>query len=220
MTTFKNETFRNQEVVVDGNEYIDCNFVNCTLIHRGTASPDFIRCSFTSGRVQLEGDASRTTRYLSSLYAAGAGDSVEGVLKRMNKGLLPFTQRPAPCDPVATGNNNGRLAMYSAVMVAVTLFILFFFSWAGLTEPRNALDETSPAAPLRSQIPLELMPSLPAELAAEYDALRDGQLDELTSFDWVDQEAGTARIPIENAFTLLIEQQAASTAADAQEDDE
>jgi len=218
MATFTKETFRNQNVVVDGNEYIDCNFVNCTLVHRGTAAPDFIRCAFTGGKIQLEGDASRTTRYLGRLYAAGAVDSVEAVLTRMRKGLLPFTQKPAPCDPVAVGQNWGRLGAYSAVLIGVMLLYLFFFSYAGLTEPRNALDETNPAAPLRSQIPLELMPALPDSLAMEYDALRANQLEELTTFGWVDQEAGAAHIPIEAAFELLIAQQGDSSVAQAQGD--
>jgi len=219
MATFTKETFRNQQVVVDGNEYIDCTFINCVLVHRGTASPDFIRCTFNGGKIQLEGDATRTTRYLGTLYTVGAVDSVEAVLTRMRKGELPFTQKPAPCPPVATGSNHGRMAIYTGVLVGITLLYLFLFSWAGLTDPRQRLDETNPAAPLRSQIPLELMPALPDSLAVEYDALNNAHREEIATFDWIDRDAGTVRIPIDAAFDILIEQQADSSVAQAQGDD-
>lgn len=205
MATFRNETFSDQEIVVDGNLYESCGFFDCTLIYQGGEPPDFLRCSFQGGKVQMEGTASRTARYLNVLYAAGLAQPVEGVIKRVQTGMIPQAQRPIPCDAVNTGRHYGRLALYSAVGIIMTIFIGWLLIYGLFRYPDLVVLDDEDTRPLSAELPLELMPRLPDQLADAYDGLNADQTDQLSGYAWVDEDQQIARIPVDDAISILIE---------------
>lgn len=56
-----------------------------------------------------------------------------------------------------------------------------------------------------NQSPLPPFPRLQAEPEEELEALREVMNERLTTFGWVDEQAGVAHIPIERAIELLAE---------------
>lgn len=205
MTTFTNKRFKNDEIVVDGNEYIDCRFDNCVLIFEGGEPPIFKGCSFASIKIQLQGEASRTTSYLNKLFNNGLPDEVEQVLDDVKTGFITLPADPLPCPPQNTGNHYGRLAAYAAgiTLVVVWLFALYLFAY--IIQPLDRL-ENRPTEPLRTEISFDLIPALPENLANSYDILRQQQLDQLDTFEWVDREGGVASIPIDDAIEVMLEE--------------
>lgn len=209
MTTFQNKTFTNENIVVDDNIYETCRFVNCTLVYQGGKTPVFNNCTFSGLRIQLEGGASQTVKYLSGLYQGGLSSTVERVLTKIERGELAS---PAPAKPVFVpsenlGANYGRLALISGVMLLITVLLVLSF-WYGLVyQPQNDILNGEEAQPLVWEIPQELMPVLPDDLAQVYDASRDNQIQQISTYRWVNEGAGTVSVPIETAITLLLENQ-------------
>jgi hypothetical protein len=204
VATLKNEIFENKEVVVDDTRYEGCAFYNCTLVYRGGQAPEFIRCSFRGGRIQLEDDAVRTPRYLGTLYVSGASQQVEGVLARLQNGTLADNQRPVACDPVNTGEHYGRLGLYSAVFAFVIFLIIGLFWFGYLIYPTQQVLGGEETRPLSAEIPLDVMPSLPLELQTVYDGMTESQLAQNDSFAWLDADSGAVQIPVSAAIELLL----------------
>ncbi len=120
------------------------------------------------------------------------------------------TEQPDAGDPVARGRDVNiravfRFGFWLAVgVVVVTLAMLALFR--ALEKKDRASDKVlSPivAANLARTPPeprLEPLPLLPGQrLRAEEDAI-------LTSYAWVDKKAGVARIPIDRALEILVQQ--------------
>lgn len=105
-----------------------------------------------------------------------------------------------------------RAAIVTLAVVGVVMVIVYA-AW-GLFEWRmRQLDR--PAPPLAEQgyghrvPPTPRVQSTPVEDLAHYRAGQDGKL---ASYGWIDRTAGTVRIPIDRAMTLIAER--ASTIAD------
>lgn len=204
MATIKNQRFAGKEVIVDGNQYIGCAFVQCTLIYRGGSLPVFERCEFRSSGLQLQESSSDTIAYLNRLYAAGLWNSVEGVLNNVKQGRLPAANRPEPCDSSTEGKNFVRLGIAAGLMVAITLLVMLFI-WYGLLIFPHAerLDQDEP---IRVEIPLDVMPVLPDDLAAVYDQTYVDQSELLATYGWVDEEDNVARVPIDEAIQRVLDE--------------
>jgi hypothetical protein len=54
-------------VVLDGNEYEECVFDNCTLVYKGGAHPKLIACTIKSCKWMFEDAALRTMHWLATL---------------------------------------------------------------------------------------------------------------------------------------------------------
>ena len=64
--------YSNQDIKVDGIEFVDCNFQSCRLIYSGRASFKFVGSSFSSDcELKLRGRAADVVDALTSLYAIG-----------------------------------------------------------------------------------------------------------------------------------------------------
>ena len=55
-------------IVLDGEEYEQCIFDNCTLIYKGGALPQVTECTITSCKWTFEEAAQRTMQWLAILY--------------------------------------------------------------------------------------------------------------------------------------------------------
>jgi len=67
MHQFDDKIFEDKEITVDGNEYVDCKFIDCVLSYAGgkwgMLANDFLECT-----LQFDGAASRTLGFLSMLH--------------------------------------------------------------------------------------------------------------------------------------------------------
>jgi hypothetical protein len=113
---------------------------------------------------------------------------------------------PLPPPPIYTGDHYGRLALYALPLIAIFIWLLATYVYGFVTQPLNTLAE---GKPLVREVPDSQIPVLPDDLAAEYDAIRAGQLAQISNFQWVDQAAGIGSIPVEDAYDILIAREAA-----------
>lgn len=205
MATFENKQFANSKVVVDGQQFVNCVFVNCTLIYRGGDLPEFIRCNFQSSNIQLERQAAQTIVYLRGLYDMGLGGLADAVARDVREGALSQSQRPLPPPPENLGTHYGRLAIYAGVIIGIVALFLFV-QWTGtVTYPyERVLDDPDVIEPLREEVPLSIMPVLPDSLAEAYDQLHADQTAELIEYRTVDEAEGIIRIPLNQAVTILV----------------
>lgn len=87
-----------------------------------------------------------------------------------------------------------------ATLVASAL-VLFLFRWLGQREARG----DAPPPPMARTEPGRLPPAprLQTQPAQDLAAVRAEEERTLTTYGWVDERAGTVRIPIEEAMRLL-----------------
>ncbi len=204
MTTFRNETFIRKEIVLDGNRYERCAFVQCLLIFRGTEPPALIRCKFRKTDIRLEGAALNTTRYLRQLKQAGLHVATEKVLTSLVDGVLPLTQRPAPPPKLHTGTHYRQLGVWALSLTAITVLLIAALWYGLIVYPESVLART-PARPLAATPLYRAMPALPDTLKAAYDEVVSLQKAQLTELGWVDEANGIATIPLDDAFIILLE---------------
>lgn len=206
MALYEKQSFTNQEVILDGNQYIGCVFNRCVLVFSGGGLPVLERCTFNSTSIRLDDAAQDTLSYLSILSKAGLYTNVGGVITNVKKGVLPIPSRPQPCDPRDTGSNYGQLGAVAGVLGVVTLLLIAAMWYGFLYHPNQNILGGEIQRPLEEQIPLELMPVLPDNLAEAYDIHLDDQDVMLNSYGWTDEENGIAHIPIEAAFEIILEE--------------
>jgi hypothetical protein len=91
MTKIVKQSFQNKTEVLDGREFVDCEFVNCTVVYRGGTLPMWTNCRFDECRFQFEDSADRTLNFLKMMYHScpGAGPQfVDSIFKQMGQ-LVP-----------------------------------------------------------------------------------------------------------------------------------
>ena len=97
--------------------------------------------------------------------------------------------------------------------------VLMWLLSAGLREARVAADPPLPKLPEARQ-PYEIKgPRLQADPPADMRELRVAEDAELTSWGWTDEVNGVAKVPIERAMEMLVEQRAAPVDARGEEDE-
>ena len=113
--------------------------------------------------------------------------------------------------PVATDGLT-RAGAWELVSWASRMFaagVLMYFMSAGLREARVAADPPLPKLPEARQ-PYEVKgPRLQADPPADMRALRQQENETLNQWGWTDETNGVARIPIERAMEMLVEQRSA-----------
>lgn len=205
MDTIQNQTLVNKTVLVDGNRYENCRFVDCQLLYKGGDLPAFVRCEFNGVSIQLEDDAALTLSYLTGLYHGGLSGPVDTTLDMIDRGLSqPRRVRSEQRVAEAVGANYGQLAVLNLTLIIITIAIIGGLFYAFEVYPNQEL--LGENQPLTEQIPLSSMPSLPDELTEAYDVSRADQIDRLHTYRWVNEEAGVVTVPIEDAITLLVEE--------------
>lgn len=83
MTTYRGQTFADQRVALDGNEYENCTFRNVTLVYAGGALPAIRNCTLEQFNLAFEGGAENTLAFLRALSGPQSGfrGLVEGTFK-------------------------------------------------------------------------------------------------------------------------------------------
>lgn len=74
------QTYTDEEIVVDGNDYTSCTFNRGKILYEGGAVPRFESCTFLNCVFGTRGAARRTIQYLMLLQAMGAREVVDGFI--------------------------------------------------------------------------------------------------------------------------------------------
>jgi hypothetical protein len=94
MAKHENKTFKGERVALDGGEFHDCRFEDCTIVFTGEGAfpvllaPKFVGCTFA-----LEGAAQNTAEYLRLLFSTGGADLVASWLPEIFGRTAPDTLR-------------------------------------------------------------------------------------------------------------------------------
>ncbi|NDJ59786.1 MAG: hypothetical protein GYB67_01605 [Chloroflexi bacterium] len=82
METIENQTFENEEVMVDNRAFLGCTFRRVTLVFASVGLPYFENCNFDTVALAFEGNARNTMHFLSGLFEqdpAGVGAVFAGI---------------------------------------------------------------------------------------------------------------------------------------------
>ena len=85
MAVYQDKKIENESIVLDGNEFIACEFADCRMIYRGGEHPKIQHCHFQRCSWHLEDAAQRTVLFLKSIYHSGPGgqELVEETLRHI-----------------------------------------------------------------------------------------------------------------------------------------
>ena len=84
---FTNQTFTDETINLDGNEFEDCSFDHCVLIYEGGLT-SLIGCRFALPKFTFSGAAGQTLFFLTKLHVGGAGELVELLFDDIRKGVF------------------------------------------------------------------------------------------------------------------------------------
>ena len=88
---FEDQTFKDQDILLDGNQYIECTFNRCQIIFKGVESMALNNPTFSDCRWHFNGPAGNTLKFLSIVY--GLGDNgkqlVEAIITSIREGESP-----------------------------------------------------------------------------------------------------------------------------------
>jgi hypothetical protein len=71
MAEFKGKTFENENVILDGNEYVGCTFSNCELVYGASGDVRIVKSKTLDCHWTFIGAAAKTMRFLGGMYQLG-----------------------------------------------------------------------------------------------------------------------------------------------------
>ena len=83
----RNQTFRNEDVVIDGEVFLDCEFIDCRLIYRATEPVGFSQCGFVRCEWVFGGAAKNTLEFLGQ-FATGLGEGGQAMMRSIFEDLM------------------------------------------------------------------------------------------------------------------------------------
>ena len=75
--------FNHETVVLDGENFNDCEFRSCRLVYGGEAPPSFTDCRFHDCEWKFEGAAAHTLTHLKRVWAAGGKAQIQAMIKEI-----------------------------------------------------------------------------------------------------------------------------------------
>ncbi len=85
MQRVENKIFQNERVMVDGKQFVNCDFVGASLVYSGGTIPAFEQCQFSGVSLQFGDAAANTLRFLSGIRAGGFTPAVDRILEKVRK---------------------------------------------------------------------------------------------------------------------------------------
>lgn len=122
-----------------------------------------------------------------------------------SQGMIVGSGPNLPYSAEVLGLNFPTLIAWAVALVVIAALLIGGYRYAYIIYPQNVLDNSEQVRPVRSQIPLDAMPVLPASLAEQYDIINDAQIAQLDTFDVSDLD-GNVRIPYDQAVQMMLEQ--------------
>ena len=85
MEKMESKIFRNETVIVDNTQFVDCDFEGASLLYQGGALPTFEKCKFVGVSLQFGDAAANTLQFLSRLRTGGFSPAVDRLLESVRK---------------------------------------------------------------------------------------------------------------------------------------
>ena len=94
MALHEGETFANETVVLDGNDYRNCTFTNCEIVFNGTASVSLHGINLDNCQWTFDGPAGLTINFMTALYQAGVTDLIDMTFENIRRGSHRQREEP------------------------------------------------------------------------------------------------------------------------------
>jgi hypothetical protein len=92
------QSFKKQQVFLDGATFTNCTFEDCDLIYSGLMPVFLNGNTMTDCRWQFAGPAQNCMGFLTMLYASGARDLIESTFTAVRNGSI-INAQPQPVAP-------------------------------------------------------------------------------------------------------------------------
>ena len=79
----KNQVFADQEMVLDGNSFIECTFTNCLLTYSAVLPVNMVSNRFNDCEWRFLGAAAATIDFMTALYNGGAEEVIESIFSNI-----------------------------------------------------------------------------------------------------------------------------------------
>lgn len=89
--TYADNKFKNQELDLDNNSFLNCEFEGCILIYSGGPPPSFVGCNFKNTKFMFAGGAANTIQFMVQLYGGmgeGGRQLIEATFRNIKEGKL------------------------------------------------------------------------------------------------------------------------------------
>lgn len=96
MTDYEAQTFTNEQVHLDGNNFTNCYFENCNLVYSGGELPNLVRNELVQTTMSFGGSASRTIQFMRAIYH-GFGETGRDLIDNTFEQIM----RSSPAEPGA-----------------------------------------------------------------------------------------------------------------------
>lgn len=83
LISHKNASWKNSDVDIDGQHFIECTFVNCRLIYHGGLLPMFTDCKIGEITLRLTGPAGNTISFLKGIHNEAEGTRLGEIANRI-----------------------------------------------------------------------------------------------------------------------------------------
>jgi hypothetical protein len=116
-------------------------------------------------------------------------------------------QPPAPVERFDTELDVKSIVGFGVGLAVVTLVVLALMWGMGIVFKQAEEAKDRPPSPLAEALadPIPPGPRLQSAPPRDMDELRAQDREMLTTYGWVDQAGGVARIPVERAMSILLE---------------
>lgn len=94
MTDYEGQTFTNEQVHLDGNNFTNCYFENCNLVYSGDELPNLVRNELVQTTMSFGGSASRTIQFMRAIYH-GFGETGRELIDNTFEQIM----RSSPAEP-------------------------------------------------------------------------------------------------------------------------
>ena len=84
---FEKQSFSNQEINLDGNEFLGCKFNKCKVVYQGFQKVALSNCAFSNCSFSFAGAAANTILFMTNMYSGGFEDLIEATLNNIRKNV-------------------------------------------------------------------------------------------------------------------------------------
>ena len=89
MQTYANRELRGLNLALDGKRFVGCELIQCRLMFKGTALPEFKDTRIVDCQILFQGAAASTLKMLASLYQSGQGSMVDSIFAHLKGDVGP-----------------------------------------------------------------------------------------------------------------------------------
>ncbi|WP_420408267.1 hypothetical protein [Hoeflea sp.] len=92
---YKDRSFFEKTITLDGSGFVGCAFARCTMIYSGGEIPSLSGCRFDDCSWQFGGEAANTIAFLSGMYQGGFDRLIESTFHEIRRGAMISQEQSA-----------------------------------------------------------------------------------------------------------------------------